>query len=209
MDDLDGRGNGPRTARKLVGYRTAAVRVGIAVAAGAAFGGADQYIGSRYSPFLTAVSGMSAPWLLLPFIVGACQASRRRAVVLGLAATWAAVGTYVLMIVSPMEGVHLTVPVIVATAVSQWPWFLGGLISGPLYGMLGYRWRARRSWPAALLATLPVVFEPAARWLADHSGVLSWSSFPPAAYAEVLTGLALTAVVAAAIVRQGALRRPT
>jgi hypothetical protein len=27
-------------------------------------------------------------------------------------------------------------------------------------------------------------------------------------YAEVLTGLALTAVVAAAIVRQGALRRP-
>jgi hypothetical protein len=192
----------------LVRCRTGAVPAVAAVAAAAAFGGADQYIGSRYSPFLTAVSGMSAPWLLLPFIVGACQARRRRALVLGFAATWAAVGAYVLMIVSPVEGVHMTVPVVAATAASQWPWFLGGLISGPLYGLLGYRWRARRSWPAALLATLPVIFEPAARWLAGHSGVLPWSPFPPAGYAEVATGLALTAAVAAAAVRPRALRRP-
>jgi hypothetical protein len=207
MDDLDSPGTG-RAAGKLVRYRTAAVPVVIAVAAAAAFGGADQYIGSRYSPFLTAVSGMSAPWLLLPFIVGACQPSRRRALLLGFAATWVAVFAYVLMIDSPVEGVHVTVPVVVTTAASQWPWFLGGLISGPLYGMLGYRWRARRSWPVALLATLPVVFEPAARLLADHSGLLSWSSFPPAVFAEVMTGLALTAVVAVAAARPGTLRRP-
>ena len=31
-----------------------------------AFGAADQYVGSLYSPFATAISLMSAPWLMLP-----------------------------------------------------------------------------------------------------------------------------------------------
>jgi len=180
--------------------RTAAPVV-IALAAAVAFGAVDQYLGSLYSPFLTAVSGMSAPWLLLPFIVGACQPNRRRAVVLGLAVSWLAVGAYVLMIVSPMEGVHTTVREIAFTAATQWLWFLGGLVSGPLYGLLGHYWRAGRSWPVALLAALPVMLEPAARWFATREGLTSWSSFPPADFAEVLTGLALTIVVTVAIAR--------
>jgi Family of unknown function (DUF6518) len=206
MRDHDSSDTG-RAARGPARYRTAAPVV-IALAAAAAFGGVDQYLGSRYSQFLTAVSGMSAPWLLLPFIVGACQPSRRRALVLGLAATWLAVGAYVMMIVSPVEGVHLTVRVFAVTTASQWQWFLGGLISGPLYGLLGYHWRARRSWPAALLATLPVMLEPVARWLAEHFGLMPWSSSVPAVYAEVMTGLALTIAVAAAIVRARTVRWP-
>jgi uncharacterized protein DUF6518 len=183
----------------------AAALVAIALVASAAFGAADQYLGSLYSPFLIAVSGMSAPWLLLPFAVGACQPGRRRAALLGLAATWLAVGGYVLMIVSPVEGAHLTPGTLAVTAASQWLWFLGGLVTGPLYGVLGHRWRTRRSWPVALLAALPVMFEPAARYLAGHEGLTSWSSFQPAAFAEVLAGLALT-IAAAVAIAHGAAR---
>jgi hypothetical protein len=165
------------------------------------FGAADQWIGGRYSPLLTAVSGMSAPWLLLPFLVGASQRDRRHAAVLGLAASWLAVGAYVLMIISPMEGARFTGSAVASTTASQWMWFTGGLLSGPVYGLLGYYWRARKSWAAALLATAPLVLEPGARWLADHFGVLSWWSFAPAVYAEVAVGLALSVAVSVALVR--------
>lgn len=128
---------------------------GGALVAAAVFGAADQYLGVLYSPSLTAVSGMSAPWLLLPFVAGACQPGRGRAALLGLAVTWVAVGGYVLMIVSPVEGVHLTVRAVAVTAASQWPWFLGGLVSGPVYGLLGYLCRTRRSWPPSLRLPWP------------------------------------------------------
>jgi hypothetical protein len=166
------------------------------LAAAFAFGALDQYIGSLFSNFATTVSGMSAPWLLLPFTAGAALAGRpgqagsrsgwQRAAGFGLAATWLAVIGYVLMIDSPMEGVHPTVRVVSATVRSQWPWWLGGLVSGPLYGVLGWLWRSRRSWLSAALAAIPVLFEP----------VLSRFGFRPAidvtaSYAEAATGLAL------------------
>jgi Family of unknown function (DUF6518) len=166
------------------------------LAAAFAFGALDQYIGSLFSNFATAVSGMSAPWLLLPFAAGAAQATRTgaagsravwlRAAGYGLAATWLAVIGYVLMIDSPMEGVHPTVRVVTATVRSQWPWWLGGLVSGPLYGVLGWLWRSRRSWLSAALAAIPVLFEP----------VLGHFGFRPAidvtaSYAEAAAGLAL------------------
>jgi hypothetical protein len=44
----------------------------------AAFGAIDQYLGAQYSPFLIEVSGLSAPWLLLPFLAGASQPPRAR-----------------------------------------------------------------------------------------------------------------------------------
>jgi hypothetical protein len=190
---------------RLTGSRAA--RVVLVLLAAVVFGAVDQWIGGRYSPLLTAVSGMSAPWLLLPFLVGACQQERRPAAVLGLAASWLAVGAYVLMIISPMEGARFTGSAVASTTASQWMWFTGGLLSGPVYGLLGHYWRARRSWAAALVATLPLVLEPGARWLAGHFGVLSWSSFAPAVYAEVAAGLALSVAVGVALVlawRRGA-----
>src|SRR5215471_8167861 len=80
----------------------------ITLVAAFAFGAIDQYLGALQSPTLTEVSTMSAPWLLLPFLAGAWQAGQRRAALVGLAATWLAVLAYVAMIVSPMEGTHLT-----------------------------------------------------------------------------------------------------
>jgi uncharacterized protein DUF6518 len=154
---------------------------------------------------------MSAPWLLVPFLAGAWQGGQRRAALAGLAATWLAVLAYVLMIVSPMEGVHLTPRTFAFSLASQWPWFAGGLITGPLYGWLGHRWHTRRSPAAALLAALPILLEPAARWLATRLGLSSagWRFIPwplqgsgvAAEFAELAVGLLLTGAVIRVIAR--------
>ena len=57
--------------------------------------------------------------------------------------------------------------------------------------MLGHRWRVSRSWLPAIAVTVPVMLEPAVRWLASQS-VLFRPAYPPVAWAETLTGLALT-----------------
>jgi hypothetical protein len=182
-------------------------RIGVTallLVAAVAFGGLDQYMGSRYLQFATAVSGMSAPWLLLPFAVGALQAYRRRAAWLGLACTWLAVAAYVLMIDSPVEGVHMTLRIVAITAQSQWLWFLGGLVTGPLYALLGYQWRAHRSWLSAGLAAIPLLFEPVISRLG-----LRPSFYSPAGYAEAAAGLALAGIFAFFIIRsRAAIREP-
>ena len=168
------------------------------LAAALAFGGLDQYIGSLYSSFATAVSGMSAPWLLLPFAAGAAQVTRRSSAWIGLATTWLAVIGYVLMIDSPMEGAHPSLQLVAATAHSQWPWFLGGLISGPLYGVLGYLWRARRSWLSAVLAAIPVLLEPLGNRLGFRPSIDLTAS-----YAEAAIGLVLALYFGFVLARTG------
>ena len=200
-------------------------RVAIALTAALAFGAIDQYLPAAVPMsthlgahlFALQISGMSAPWLLVPFLAGAWQASQRRAALVGIAATWLAVLAYVLMIVSPMEGVHLTPRTFAFSLASQWPWFAGGLIIGPLYGCLGQHWRAQRSAAAALLAALPVLLEPAAGWLATRLGLsatgwhyLGWPlqrSAIAAEFAELAVGLVLTTAVIKLIARDRAVAR--
>ena len=219
-------------AVRRVAPRRGAVAVVVALTAAFAFGAIDQYLGALYSSFLTQVSGaVSASWLLVAFLAGAWQASQRRAVLVGLAATWLSVLAYVVMIISPMEGTHLgarpaglagswnqlTPHLFLATLASQWLWFAGGLITGPLFGWLGYRWHSRRSRAAILLAVLPVLLEPAARWLATRLGLAYVSGLPfdwpsdrqavLAEFAEFAVGLVLTVGVVTAIGRTRATRR--
>lgn len=202
--------------------RGAVMGVVVALAVAFAFGAVDQYLGALHFPFLTEVSGMSAPWLLVPFLAGAFQAGVRRAAVVGFGATWLAVLAYVLMIVSPWEGTHLgprpaglvgswnqlTLHLFLVTVASQWLWFAAGLVTGPVYGWLGYRWHAWGSAAAALVAVAPVMLESAARWLvaslapANLNGLISFSpSIRPAALAETVLGLALTVALITATVR--------
>jgi hypothetical protein len=154
---------------------------------------------------------------LVPFLAGAWQSGQRRAALVGLAATWLAVLAYVLMIVSPLEGAHLTPQTFAVSLASQWPWFAGGLITGPIYGWLGYRWRALQFPAAALLAALPILLEPAARWLATRLGLSSqsWLLFPSplersgvaAEFAELAVGMLLTGAVVRVITRGRAFAR--
>jgi hypothetical protein len=139
----------------------------IAAAVGLAFGAADQYLGSRVAlgAWAYSLSGMSAPWLLLPFLCGVTQRAPRRAVGVALAGTLAALAGYFALTLSPLEGVALgAFPVdAVGLVRSNAPWIAGGLFGGPLFGWLGYRWRSARSWPAAAAVAAAFCFEPVAR----------------------------------------------
>ena len=197
-----------------------AVPIAVALTAAFSFGAADQYLQvvvpmghlGAYQFAVQVSGGMSALWLLVPFLAGAWQAGRGRAALVGLAATWLSVLAYVLMIVSPMEGTQLTPRVLAFVLASQWPWFAGGLITGPLYGWLGHRWRAHRSLAAALLAALPVLLEPGARWLASGLGLanIPWLTFQwpfgggavTAEFAELAAGLLLTGLAVRLAVRR-------
>jgi hypothetical protein len=205
--------------------RRGAAVVATALAAAFAFGAIDQSLGAVGSPFLTEISKMSAPWLLVPFLAGAWQASQRRAALTGLAASWLAVLGYVAMIISPMEGTHLgprpagligswnqlSPHLFVTTLASQWLWFAGALFTGPLYGWLGYLWRVRRFQAAAVLAVMPVLLEPAARWLASRFSLATastvafvWPSYGPAVVAELAelaVGLVLVGAVGTSMAR--------
>jgi hypothetical protein len=139
----------------------------IAAAAGLLFGGADQYLGSRVTLGLWAssLSGMSAPWLLLPFLCGLAQTAPRRAALAGLSVTVAALIGYFALTLSPLEGVAVaSVPrALIGLAHSNLPWIVGGLLGGPMFGLLGQRWRTTRSWPAATAVAAAFCLEPLAR----------------------------------------------
>lgn len=147
----------------------------LALIVGFAFGAADQYLGSlhvclRLGFWAATVSGLSAPWLLLPFLFGCSQQSPRRAAALGLLATMAGLAGYFAMMWGPIEGGTWTQfaahwPILLA---SQSVNIIGGVLCGPLFGYLGQRWHAHRSWAGAMLVAGAFCFEPLARLAAGR-----------------------------------------
>jgi Family of unknown function (DUF6518) len=153
-------------------------RVALVIVIGFAFGAADQYLGSRVmlgdrfalGPWASTVSAMSAPWLLLPFAAGCTETRAGRATALGLIATLAALAGYFTLMWSPAEGVALgrSLPHLPTLLASQRANIVGGLLTGPLFGYLGQRWRTKRSWVAAALLAGAFCLEPLARWRAGQ-----------------------------------------
>jgi hypothetical protein len=190
-------------------YRVTLAAVGPLVVA-VLFGAVERLLSLGHSPLLGAVAGMTAPWLLLPFLVGAARPRREGNALLGIACVW-------LAIVACSAGAetggdligHLTPARFLgyfgAFGLSHLPVLLGAAVSAPVYAVLGHRWRVSRSWLPALAATAPLVLEPAARWLASQS-VLFWAGYPPVAWAETLTGLVLTAAAIVVSARVGSAR---
>jgi hypothetical protein len=160
----------------------------IAVVGGLMFGAVDQFLGTlHFGPWGWTVSGMSAPWLILPFLAGMTQERRGRAMASGLVVTMAALAGYFAMSNSPMEGAPLDrffdrVVTMISSGYNPL-WIVGGILTGPLYGFLGHRWRVARSWISAVLVTGALCLEPLARKVA---GMLSG---PPLVWgAEVVLG---------------------
>jgi hypothetical protein len=175
----------------------------IVLAAG--FGATDQYLGSRgfvLGPWATQASLLSAPWLLVAFAAGWSQPRTRPAIVLGLAATFAALAGYWAMTLSPVEGAAVTARGVRGLLMSQSALIAGGLVTGPLFGWLGHRWRVHRDSRSALAAALAVCCEPLAH-AADGASV----GFGGVWAAEVAAGLALVAYVAVASGRTATGRR--
>jgi hypothetical protein len=164
----------------------------VASVTGLLFGAADQYFGSRISllPWSAGISGMSALWLALPFVVGMTQTRARKAMVLGLIATLAALVGYIAMTYSPLEGIaherFLGGVLRMATTGYNPFWVLGGIVSGPFFGLLGQRWRVDRSWLSATAVTGAFCLEP----LALRSVGMLWT--PVRVWiAEIAFGVAL------------------
>jgi hypothetical protein len=137
----------------------------LAVIIGAAFGSIDQYLGSiSHIPWLGEVSLLSAPWLVLPFVFGCTQIRPRRAVLIGCVTTAAALVGYFIMTLTPLEGVHLngSVGPILALLRSELKVIVGGTITAPIFGYLGFRWRTTRAWLSATMVAGALCLEPLA-----------------------------------------------
>jgi len=148
---------------------------------GFAFGAGDQYLGSlslpaALGPWTVSVSQMSALWLLLPFAFGCTQDRPRRAMLVGLVATVSGLVGYFAMTVSPVEGVALSDLRSAAVALlrSNIVVILGGLVTGPGFGLLGQRWRVSRSWSSAALVAGAFLLEPVARRIDGRLFGPSW-----------------------------------
>lgn len=141
---------------------------------GLAFGAADQQLGSHSATlgyWAATAAQVSAPWLVLPFLIGSTQRSARKAAVLGLLVALSALLGYFAMTYSPWE-IHpwsfdRFTSGMVALTTRGWYnplYILGGLVMGPLFGLLGQRWRVRRWWVSAAIVSGTLCLEPMARW---------------------------------------------
>jgi hypothetical protein len=178
----------------------------LAALLGLAFGAADQQLGTltaELGPWTSTAAQMSAPWLVLPFVMGLTQQRSRRAAVLGLVVTASALVGYFAMTYSPVE-IHpwtfdrFTTGFVAVTTTGYNPLYIfGGLVTGPLFGLLGHRWRLRRSWVSAAMVTGVLCLEPLARFAAGQL-------MPPAPVwvAEVALGAVVAVLFVHALMAQ-------
>jgi len=103
------------------------------------------------------------------------QQRRWRAAALGLSVTFSALLGYWAMTYSPMEIHPWTFGRSTSgmVAVTTRGWFnpvviLAGLVMGPLFGLLGQRWRVGRSWVSAAIVAGALCLEPLARLAAGQ-----------------------------------------
>jgi hypothetical protein len=172
------------------------VGVAIALVLSATFGAGDQYLGSGHVfgiGWPTDVSLLSAPWLALAFVAGCTQKEPRRAALLGLGCTAAALLGYFLLTDSPLEGAHYTLANARGFVVSSHSVLLGAVFTGPLFGWFGQQWRTRRALVGALVTAAALCLEPLARRV-----TVSPIRFQNVTIAEILAGLLLAAYVATA-----------
>ena len=174
---------------------------------GLAFGAAVQQLGAASSSlggWSATAAQVSAPWLILPFLAGMTQEAPRRAMIVGVVVTEAALLGYFAMTYSPLE-IHpwsldrfVDGMIAITTRGFYNPAFIiSGLITGPAFGLLGQRWRVRRSWVSAALVAGALCFEPLARWA---SGRLME---PPEIWiAEVTLGLFVAGTFAFILMRR-------
>lgn len=141
-----------------------AVTIALALLLSFVFGGVDQYLGSFSAhPWMADVSLLSAPWVVLPFVAGWTQPTAKRAVWLGLGCTFVALAGYCVMTLSPIENAHFSLAGVVGFVRSDPRVFVGGLVTGPLFGWFGYRWRRDRAWWAAMAVAGALCLEPLVR----------------------------------------------
>lgn len=133
----------------------------------AAYGAGTQYLGACFPGWGPQVAQLSAPWLVIAFVAGCTQRTPGRAALLGLGATAAALVGYGLMTLSPVEGAHYALAGARGFIVSNEEVVVGGLVTGPLFGWFGQRWRMRGAIVGALATAAALCLEPLARHIPE------------------------------------------
>ncbi len=183
----------PNLARRAAGIVLLAAGFGVALA----------WLKGNGGGLRDAVGNVSALWLLLPFLAGAAAGSRRlaAAAVAGLAATLAAlVGFYFAESFVLDLGPHPWLTDLSLTMGTVRYYGERALLTGPLFGALGFWWQQRRSVAAAGLLAAAFIFEPVAWWLyGQHIG--GGAAYPVPGYpalwlTEIAVGLAGFALLA-------------
>jgi hypothetical protein len=185
----------PNLARRAARIILAAVIFGMAVA----------WLKGNGGGLRDAVGNVSALWLLLPFLAGAAVGNRRltAAAVAGLAATLAAlVGFYFAESFVLDLGPH---PWLTDLSLTMGPVRYYGeraLLTGPVFGALGFWYQQRRSVTAAGLLAAGFVLEPVAWWLYDlrtgGGAAYPVPGYPALWLTEIAAGLAGFALLARA-----------
>lgn len=143
------------------------MRIALVLLLSAAYGAGTQFLGAREIGWGGDVAQLSAPWLVIAFLAGATQLTPRRAALLGLGATYAALIGYGLMTDSPLEGAQYTIGNARSFVIGNAAWVVGGLVTGPLFGWFGQRWRKSRAIAGALAIAAALCLEPLARHIPD------------------------------------------
>jgi hypothetical protein len=157
----------------------------VALALAAALGAADEYFaGSAHA------RSLSAPWLVLAFVAGWTQRGPRRAAILSLACTYIALCGYGVMLLRPGGTHHLALGEALAYIGHEWAVFGASLVTAPLFGWFGWRWRTERAIAGALVTAAALCLEPMARRMAMRP-----IRFADVALAEIAAGLALATTV--------------
>jgi hypothetical protein len=113
--------------------------------------------------FLNALGGRSSPWVIIPFVAAALLCTRARtAALLGTAASVATLtGWYVCATLVEDLGGHGLLGDLRLELLGNRAYFEAGLLTGPIFGLLGCWWRRRGHGPSvALVAGLLLVCEP-------------------------------------------------
>jgi Family of unknown function (DUF6518) len=116
---------------------------------------------STLSQLRNVIGSLSTPWVLIPFVAGTLCARRLTGALLGLATTLTALaGWYLCATLSEDLGGHGFLGDLRLEFSANRVWFTAGLISGPLFGILGSWWHRTRTLSAGVVAGVLLMGEP-------------------------------------------------
>jgi Family of unknown function (DUF6518) len=165
-----------------------------------AFGFAVATLKGQGGGLLDGVGNLSAPWLLVAFLPGLGSRSAVKGALAGLAATVLALaGFYLAVGLHADYGLHsLRAGLDLAFSANR-RYFLAGLVSGPVFGVIGAWWGSRGDRRPALAVGALLLAEPLVIGLISLGHVLGqygfgWQSAPGVYLAEFAVGAVVLAV---------------
>jgi hypothetical protein len=184
-------------------------RMALAIGTAVAFGIAIAWVKGNGGGVRDAVGNISALWLLLPFLAGAYVGRGAIAgAVAGLAATLAALGGFYFAESFVLDlGPHPWLTDLSLTMGAVLYYGERALITGPVFGALGFWWRRRRSLASACLLVAAFVLEPLAWWIYGLQ-IGGGAAYPVPAYPPLWLGEIAVGIVGFAWLYRSARREP-